>query len=41
MGIEEARSLVESIPALEQAANSEYGTDSFRRFVEYVKSVAM
>lgn len=40
MGIKDAQSIVESIPALEQAANSEFGTDSFRRFVQYVKSVA-
>ena len=40
LGINDARSIVESLPALEQAANSEFSTDSFRRFVQYVKSVA-
>ena len=39
MGIKDAQSIVESLPALEQAANSEFGTDSFRQFVQYVKSV--
>ena len=39
MGIKDAQSIAESIPALERAANSEFGTDSFRRFVQYVKSV--
>jgi hypothetical protein len=40
IGIRDAQSIVESLPALEQAANSEFGTDSFRQFVQYVKSVA-
>lgn len=39
MGIREAQTIAESLPALERAANSEFGTDSFRRFVQYVKSV--
>lgn len=39
MGISDAQSIIESLPALEQAANSEFGTDSFRQFVQYIKSV--
>lgn len=39
MSREEAQILVDSLPVLEAAANSEYGTDSFRRFVRYVRSV--
>lgn len=39
MSKEEAQNLVTVLPALEAAANSDYGTESFRRFVQYVKAV--
>ncbi len=39
MSQEEAQNLVSILPALEAASNSDYGTESFRRFVQYVKAV--
>jgi hypothetical protein len=39
MSAEEAKALVDSLPALEAAANSDFGTNSFRKFVMYLKAV--
>lgn len=40
MTSDDIRKMATMIPALEEAANSDFGTDSFRRFVQYMKSVS-